>query len=380
MRVLILNSARKFIGEAAHCLDLTRELQKRGHEAQLVVRRGHEVEQRARQAGLSPIAFHFPSKFHPHSDFEDVLALLRIVRLWRPDLIHCHRGKDHWVAAAAKAFWPWSFPPLVRTRHVVVPMAQHFLNAVLFRRFTAQTIAVSQAAAQSLGRIGKQLGPRLHVIYSAVDLETFSPRHRSAALRDEFGVGEDKPLVGLIARIQNVKGQRVFLRAARLVSKLFPESRFLIAGRGSEIKFQSLAQQAKELGIDNRVIFKQWLSDLPAVLASLDVSVIASLGSEGSSRIAYETMASGVPLVATRVGCLPEIIVDRQTGILVPPGDVEALAGGICSILQDRRFAASLARQALDHVRRYHNYDRWINEIIEVYEKALHASHTETQP
>ncbi len=377
MRILIVNSARKFIGEAAHCLDLTRELRKQGHDALLVVRKGHEVEQRAREAGLDPICLNFWSQFHPRYDLADVLSIAKIVRERRPDIIHCHRGKDHWLVATAKIMQPWRFPPIVRTRHVVVPMAQHFMNSFLFVVLTARTIAVSQAAAQSLGNIGQQLGSRLSVIYSAVNLDVFSPSNRSVALRETLGVKEDETLVGLIARIQNVKGQRVFLRAAQLVNEQFPKTKFLIAGRGSDVKFASLAQQAETLGISDRVIFRNWLPNLPAVLASLDVSVIASLGSEGSSRIAYESMASGVPLVATRVGCLPEIISDGRTGLLVPPADAEALAQAICQLLDNRTLAKNLATQALERVQSYHNYERWIGEILEVYKQAMNPGRAE---
>jgi len=375
MRVFVLNSARKYIGEAAHCVDLVRELAKRGHDALLIVRAGYEVEQRARAAGVPTVAMNFSSQFAPRQDVDDLRALLRLVKLHHPDIVHCHRGKDHWLAATARLMRASTFPPIVRTRHVVVPVAQHWANRMLFERLTAQTIGVSRAAAQSLGAIGIALGERLRVIYSAVDLETFSPSKRSQGTRERLGVGDSQQLVGLIARIQNVKGQRIFLRAARLAARLLPECRFLIAGRGSEIKFEALAQQAHELGIEQQVIFRQWLDDLPNVLASLDVSVIASLGSEGSSRIAYESMASGVPLVATRVGCLPEIIEDRRTGLLVPPGNAEALARAIVELLNNRRLAMEIAQSALERARTFHNYDRWIAEILDVYEAARSGAH-----
>jgi glycosyltransferase involved in cell wall biosynthesis len=371
MRVLILNSARKFIGEAAHCLDLTRELNKRGHDALLVVRKGYELEERAQQADVPTVALNFPSQFAPRLDLADIAALRKLVHQWKPDIVHCHRGKDHWIAALAKLCTPWSFPPLVRTRHVVVPMAQHFLNAFLLTRLTAQTIAVSQAAARSLGQIGNRLGPRLHVIYSAVDTEKFRPDHRSQSIRDEFGADENSVLIGLIARLQNIKGQKVFVRAARLVNKVFPNTRFLIAGRGSQVKFQALTKHIKDMGLEHCMVLREWLPNLPAVLASLDVSVIASLGSEGSSRIAYESMASGVPLVATRVGCLEEIIADHQTGLLVPPGDAEALAAALCELVRNAEFARRLATAALQRVRSFHTYDRWVHDMLRIYQLAL---------
>ncbi len=205
MRVLVLNSARKFIGEAAHCVDLVRELNRRGHEALLVVRRGYEVEERAKEANIPYTSLTFSSQFSPIDDFRDLSVLCHLIRSWKPDIVHCHRGKDHWLAATAKLLPPWRFPPIVRTRHVVVPMAQHFANRWLMTRVTARTIAVSQAAARSLGSLGNRLGSRLRVIYSPVDIEKFSPAHRSFELRRELGCDERTFLVGLIARIQNTE-------------------------------------------------------------------------------------------------------------------------------------------------------------------------------
>ncbi|MCX7626311.1 MAG: glycosyltransferase family 4 protein [Candidatus Sumerlaeaceae bacterium] len=374
MRVLILNSARKFIGEAAHCLDLTRELKARGHDALLILRDGHEVQRIAHEMNLPAKALTFSSEFSLRRDCADVIKLKKIVREWKADIVHCHRGKDHWIAAFAKLLSFSQFPPIIRTRHVVVPMAQHLANKWLMSQVTCRTIAVSRAAAASLGSIGEHLGDRLRIIYSAVDCRKFSPEHRSESIRQEFGVSADDKLIGLIARIQNVKGQKVFLRAARLVNKLFPNTRFLIAGRGSALKFEAIANLAKDLGIEHCVVVREWLPNVPAVLASLDISVVASLGSEGSSRIAYESMASGVPLVATTVGCLPEIIDNRQTGLLVPPAEPEALAGAICELLRNQALSRGLAANALQRVREFHSHDRWIKEILEVYEQALSPS------
>jgi len=374
MRVVILNSARKFIGEAAHCLDLARELGRRGHQAMLVVRENSELAERAQSSQIESVAFHFTSSFSPTHDLKDITDLLKLIRRWCPDIVHCHRGKDHWIAASAKILFPFLVPPLVRTRHVTVPIAQHAFNRFLFSHLTKHTIAVSQAAAMSLGAIGTRLGDRLHVVYSAVDTERFSPSHRSLHVRSELGLQSGEQLVGLIARIQNIKGQRVFLRAAAEVAKKCPHARFLIAGRGSEHKFEALRAFATSLGLGEQVIFKSWLSNLPQVLASLDVSVIASLGSEGSSRIAYESMASGVPLVATTVGCLPEIVSHNETGLLVPPADESALAHAICTLLSDNSLATRLAQNALKRVQTFHNYDRWVNEILSVYRASLLSS------
>jgi glycosyltransferase involved in cell wall biosynthesis len=364
MKVLIMNSARKFIGEAAHCLALAAQLRMRGHEAVLCVRHGYELEARALQAGLPVLALTMCGRFHPARDLCDVLTLRKWLREGRFDLVHCHRGKDHWLAAMTST-------TLVRTRHVIVPMAGHALNRWLLKKRTARIIAVSRKAAESLGPMLPELEQRMTVIYSAVDVEQFNPSHRSETWRRGHDVGPGAPLVGLVARIQNIKGQHVFLRAASEVRRKVPNVRFLIAGAGTEYKLRVLRRRIAEAGLADCVLVLGWLDDIEEAIASLDVGVVASLGSEGSSRITYEYMASGVPVVATTVGGIPEILEDGRTGLLVPPGDSVALAEGIIRVLGSDSLRADLVRNALDRARAIHSFDRWIAETLSVYEAAI---------
>lgn len=370
MNVVIMNSARKFIGEAAHCLALAEQLRKRGHEATLVVRRGFELEKRAQERGVPTLSLVMNSKFNPLDEWRDLRALRAFITSNKPDLIHCHRGKDHWLAVTYSLVFGGDLP-LVRTRHVVVGVQNHVFNRWLYLKRTGRLIAVSSQAGQSFGAMQALLDKRLRVIYSAVDTERFGAEKRSESWRQEHGIAAGQPLVGLIARIQNIKGQSIFLQAAAEIVKQHPEARFLISGAGPAYRFDRLRDYARQLGIADNVLFEGWLEDVEGVIASLDVGVVASLGSEGSSRITYEYMASGVPVVATKVGGIPEILNDGESGLLVSPGQVGELAQAVLKILDSKPMAEKLRSNALDKIRAFHNYDRWIGEIMEVYRQAL---------
>ncbi|MBA2670219.1 MAG: glycosyltransferase [Gemmatimonadetes bacterium] len=371
MKITILNSARKFIGEAAHCLALAEQLSLRGHTVTLAVRRGCELEQRASGRAIPLLPLTFNGGFHPIKDGQDLLTLRRHITTWQPDLLHCHRGKDHWLAAIAAG----NRLPIARTRHVVVPMASHLPNRWLMTNRTDGAIAVSEAAACSLGPLRSLLGQRLSVILSAVDTERFSPAKRSEPVRAQLGAAPETLLVGLVGRLQRIKGQDIFLQAAALVARTAGDKvRFLIAGRGTEEKFARLRRRAEELGIADRVEFRGWLEDVEATIASLDVGVVASLGSEGSSRITYECMASGVPVAATTVGGIPEILTDGETGLLVSPGDVEALAGAIGRLIETPDIRAQLTTAALARIHEHHTFDRWIADTVRVYDGAIRNS------
>jgi rhodanese-related sulfurtransferase len=121
LRILLLNSARRWIGEAAHTFTLARALESRGHWVLLGVRRGFELEKRAAAEGLRYRAFTLNSRFIPWDDLRDTRAIRQILRDEKIDLIQVNRGKDHWLAAAAQLFAARPPVPLIRARHVVTP-------------------------------------------------------------------------------------------------------------------------------------------------------------------------------------------------------------------------------------------------------------------
>jgi glycosyltransferase involved in cell wall biosynthesis len=370
-RVALLNSARPWIGEAAHTFALAQGLRERGIDVTLVVRRGHELERRAAETELRVESLTFHSRFSWVSDRADVLRLRAILARDRPQIVHCHRGKDHWIAALAlRRVRPR--PALLRTRHVVTPMRGHLFNRWLLTRATDCTLAVSHAARVSLQHV---LSPHqfaaVPVIYAGVDLQAFHPRRRSEIWRREvLGLGENELAVGLVGRIQNVKGQSVFLRAAAMLAERGAAAKFLIAGiERSPGRIDALREEADQMRLAERVVFLPEIPEIETAIGSLDVGVIASLGSEGSSRIAYETLASGVPLVATRVGVLPEIIRHGENGLLCPPGEPESLAFQIGLLLEDADLRRRLGEAGRRHVEEHHSLDLWLDSLCTLYDQ-----------
>src|SRR5262249_37445853 len=135
-----------------------------------------------------------------------------------------------------------------------------------------------------------------------------------------------KPVLGIVARLDPVKGHRYLLEAVALLRNIYPSLRIKIVGNPENIKQRDLEQIAERLGIDDQVEFMGFQASIPKIMESCSIGVISSIGSEAVSRVALEWMAAGRPVVATRVGCLPEIVKDGETGYLVEPKDAPALA------------------------------------------------------
>lgn len=353
----------------------------------LVCRRGFMLEAHARAEGFRHVALGYSSRFSPLGDARDVAALRGLITSEKIDVIHVHRGKDHWIGMAAALL---TGIPLVRTRHVVTPVRQHFMNRWLYSRATSALLSVSSAAERSFGRLIERI-PNHRVILSAVDHERFSPARRSEKWRKEHSgnnASGEPVWIGLIGRIQHVKGQDNFLRAAALVAAQCPEARFLIAGRGGPKKRAKYLRFANDHGFGDRLTIKGTLDNLPEVMASLDIGVVASIGSEGSSRVTLELMASSVPVVVTRVGGIPELMrLERdgapppdaqhiqigEFGLLVPPGDAEAMAEAMIRLVRDPALRSRMGEAGRRTAVRDHDPGRWAGAIEETYRTAIEA-------
>jgi glycosyltransferase involved in cell wall biosynthesis len=217
---------------------------------------------------------------------------------------------------------------------------------------------------------------RITVITNGID---FAPFHRApepGRLRRELGLPTGAPLVAVFARLHPVKGIEYFLEAATGVSARFPAARFLVVGEGCIVRDgvvvespykQELKARAHRLGLADRVVFTGFRSDVPALLAEVSVSVLPCISNEGLSNSVLESMAAGVPVVATTVGGNPEVVQDGVTGLLVPPRDAGALARAICTVLQDRELAGRLGHAGRQHVIEHFSNEQMVRRTERFY-------------
>jgi glycosyltransferase involved in cell wall biosynthesis len=235
-------------------------------------------------------------------------------------------------------------------------------------------VAISEAVKQGfLGQPAFMPPDKVRVLNLGVDTGLFRPRPAERdAIRRELGLSLDAPLVTLIGRFQHVKGQDVFLNAARLVVQKHPETRFVMAGENvfdesadEAFKRRVLSMHAADAVLQEHVSFLGWTAQPERLLAASDV-VVCSSYFESFGMVLVEAMASGVPVVSTNVGGPAETIVDGETGYLVPPGRPDLIAERVLSLLLDAELRNQMGSAGRKRVMEHYSLERYVAGFSEM--------------
>jgi glycosyltransferase involved in cell wall biosynthesis len=213
-----------------------------------------------------------------------------------------------------------------------------------------------------------------HVVYNAVDISALGSPLDVTLTRKSLGLASHDLVVGIVGRLERWKGHGVFLRAMARVKEAIPRARGVIVGDPVpyDLEYrQSLLSLTDTLGLSECVRFVPFRRDLPAVMAALDLLVLASTSPEPFGRVLIEAMAAGKPVVATGAGAVGEIVEDGNEGILVPPGDSQALADAVVDILTHPQRAVKMGQSGLDTVRRRFDMQQHASAVQSIYQDLL---------
>ncbi len=305
---------------------------------------------------------------YPVGQLHRLIQVRRHVERIRPDLVHAYFSWSIIYARLLK--WAGAIRVLVENREDEGFNwgKDEYALLRLTRFLPDRVICVSEAVrAVALAREGLDPAHTL-VIHNGID----APRPASRGpteMRQAFGFDQDALVVGMVSNLNRaVKGVRNFLDAIPLIRAAVPAARFLIAGRGSEEA--ALRSQARALGLEPFLVFAGYQEDVDSLYDMMDVSVLTSL-SEGLSITMLESMNRGLPVVATRVGGNPELIVDGVTGFLVPPRDARAFAERAITLLRDPVLRRGMGAAGSERVERHFRLANVAVRYQEVYESLL---------
>jgi glycosyltransferase involved in cell wall biosynthesis len=296
----------------------------------------------------------------------EVPALTRLLRRERPEVFHAHMSSPvacKWGLAAAVAARVPAVLGTVQVGGYEPPDHSAYLQLRSLARGVDRYLAVSREIA---GELVERLGwpeAKIEVVYNAVDLARVDVE-APPGLREELGGGRQGPLVLTPARLDAQKGHRTLFEAIPQV----PDATFVLAGEGPER--EALEALAAQLGISGRVRFLGRREDVPELLAACDVFALPSLY-EGSSLAVLEAMAARIPIVSSAIGGTEELIEDGRSGLLVAPGDSEALAAALRRVLGDPGLRKSLAAHARERVEAGLTREATASKVTGVYRELL---------
>ncbi|MBI4051643.1 MAG: glycosyltransferase family 4 protein [Elusimicrobia bacterium] len=355
MKILYITEATGWTGGANQIWLTSQELIKRGHPVAVACRPEGDLAQRLQKAGVKI----YPLRIFQDYDVFSAFRLSRIAHEFQADLLHAHHPQSHAMALLASYFRPL---PVIVTRRVIYPIPRNPFSAFKYRsRKISKYVAVCQAATQELilGGVEKE---RISVIPSAVEINRWESAHTQ---RNHLN-GKKPAIVTMVGHYAPIKGHEILLRAAAKVLREMPQTIFRLVGRDTE-KLRALAQ---DLQIANQVEILGERSDVPELLSQTHLYVMPSL-MEGIGTSLIEAQAAGVPVVASEVGGLPDVVDKDETGVLVPPGNPKALAEAILKLLTHPQEAEKMALKGYEKVKRMYSLKVVVDQLEELYKSVL---------
>ncbi|SCY71710.1 glycosyltransferase family 4 protein [Microvirga guangxiensis] len=360
-RILIVDLSKRHGGVDTRVIDIAVSLRDRC-EVKVVVLQDSQVAKLLQRSGVETYSI----KRRRH-DPRIVLDIMQAARAFQPDVIDAHNPQSQlWGALAAKLS---RVRTAVATVHSIYGVAhrgflrQHAHEGVLHlcRMLGLRFIVVSKSIQVYLMSLG--ISPsRITLSYNGVPTQPYHSCERS--IRRSLNIPDAQFLVGMVGRIQKVKGYDILVSAISRLRERGCYVQVVIAGEGTEE--DELRRLIRESDLGSHIHFIGFRKDVASVMAEIDVLCMPSR-SEGLPYTALEAASAGLPLVATRVGGIPEVFIDRETALLVAPNDVEAIADALEELSKDGMLRLRLGQSARDFIRSRLTVEQMVSETLAAY-------------
>ena len=308
----------------------------------------------------------------------DPVALPRLARTIRRggyDVVHAHLEMAITLAVPAAALV--GLPCVCTFHHVTAPLSGRAAGrerlAVEAATRSFRSLFVSEASRRSFQEIYRPRGlpANWKVMHNGIDIANFFPGEVDPSVRAQLGAGTDRPLVVLPAAFRDFKGIPVAIEAWPIVTERFPDAVLALVG-GGELE-PMLKALVAERGLTERVIFAGVRTDMPQVYRAADVVLLPSVYGENLPTVLIEASASGRAVAASRIGGIPDIVLDGASGLLFDPGSPEELAETVCRLLGDPELRDRLGTAARDRAQNEFSSTVWVSRLAETYREAIGA-------
>ncbi len=377
IKILHIVSRLNVGGPAIHVLSLSEDLPPERFETLVIygqVAPGEEemIGYRGLDASRKFFIPELGRELHPIRDISTLIKLIRIIRRERPDIVHSHAAKAGAVGRAAA--WLCRVPVIVHTYHGHVfkgyfsPLRTSFFVAIekMLAHITTRIIAISPRQLEEISDILNVSRERFALVPLGFDLSRFSYCRSQSGdeFRDAVTTDPAKKIVSIIGRITAIKNHRLFVDAAATVCEKRNDVLFVIVGDGEDREM--ISAYAKEQGLSDSIVFAGWWKDIEKVYAGTDITVLTSIN-EGTPVCLIESLASGVPVVSTDVGGVSDIVRNGETGFVVPPGDAQAIAASILTLLDNQPLCSMMGKVGMSDMQSRYSFTRLASDITHLY-------------
>jgi glycosyltransferase involved in cell wall biosynthesis len=368
VRVLHIESSKNWGGQEFGILEQIRWLLTHGHEAALAAPEDSEILARARAWDLPAHPVDFRGSYSPRA----IAGVRRLVHTGRFDVIDAHGSH-----AAASAGCAVNLCGVVRSLHVYTEQKGSLSRRLMWRWGCHHAIVRADCIKRQLVALGFKKPEQVSVVGSWAAPEFFEDAtvQERTAVRAEFGLAPESVLFAVIGMLRPDKGQIHFIRAAAHYVNANRDAYFLIVGsptRQHKAYEELLRATVSQMGLEHRVILTGYRNDAARIMRAADAVAVTSTGVEAQPRMVSQAFAARVPIVATRVGGVDELVVPKETGWLVEPGDELGTAEALKGIVSDRRETARIVGNARRLAERHLTLDSRMRETLVAYDHARH--------
>ncbi|CUH42205.1 glycosyltransferase [Ruegeria atlantica] len=368
LRILYVIDSLRIGGAETLLLDLQDAAQKRGDQAKIAYFTPGPLEAEVARRGVETVRL-------SRSGLRDPRALIRaikLIRTWDPHIVHTHLIKSDLIGQLAARCLNRH---RVITLHNTDPWRKKRVLSGIYRTLTSGAdacLAVTNNVADHVAQYGGYDRDRIEVVQNGVDLDRFAAGHAPPMDLSRFGIAENAVVIAKIGRVTVQKDHENFLQAVTCLRERNLKIHVLIVGDGELA--EHVRERANSLGLgDDQLTFTGNLRDMPALLAAIDIFVLASKW-EGLPMALLEAMAAEVPVVSTAVGGIPDLIKDGVNGMLVAPSDPSALACALEKMIADADARKRLGRAGRSTVESRFSGEAMMDRLWSIYDVSVAGS------
>jgi glycosyltransferase involved in cell wall biosynthesis len=367
VNILIAESSTAVGGQELAVLLHAEGLLKRGHRLRLVLEPKSPIARMAMDKQLPVTLISMRKSRYPQA----IVSLRALIAHHRPAILQVNSSRDSWIGAVAvRLLRPR--PKLLRIRHISAPLNRNWMTHLLYRRlFDMVVVTGGEKTKRELVERDGLAAERVAAFPIGLDVGYFRPSPPDHDLRLELGLPKGHLLVGLISYLRSYKGHEYFIEAASMLAARRDDVSFVIVGEGPEEA--AIRSRIEQLGLSGRIRMLGFREDLLNVFRSFDLFAIPSVEGDTIPQVLMQALAIGLPVVSTTVGSIPDVVIDGETGFVVPPRDGPALAERTARLLDDADLRSRMGRQGRSMVERDYSLEHMLDRMEGVYHRLIRA-------